>query len=83
MALEHTSVTTARFEAFRVQDPVDVVTVRAVRIDEEMEALVLRILKIGGSLFCFGTPLESSRFESSHEVALPDGSLLTVAIRVA
>ncbi len=83
MALEDTSVTTARFEAFHVLEPVDVVTVRAVRIDQDMEALVRRILKVGGSLFCFGTPLESTCFASSHEVSLPDGSILTIAVRVA
>ncbi len=82
LGLERTTVTNARFEALAVVSPVDVVTVRAVRIDAEMEGLVRRILRVGGLLFCFGTPLASSTFEISSEASLPDGSLLTVARRV-
>ena len=83
MELERTVVTTARFDALQVQSPVDVVTVRAVRIDGEMEALVRRILTVGGSLFCFGTPLESRSFQVARQSVLPDGSVLTAAVRVA
>ncbi|MEQ1727070.1 MAG: 16S rRNA (guanine(527)-N(7))-methyltransferase RsmG [Vicinamibacterales bacterium] len=82
LGLERTTVTTARFEVLQVASPVDVVTVRAVRVDAEMEGLVCRILRVGGLLFCFGTPLASSNFEIASEAALPDGSLLTVARRV-
>lgn len=83
MGLERTSVMTARFEEFQVETPADVVSIRAVRIDAEMEALVCRILKIGGHLFCFGTPMESARFSVAGEAGLPDGSRLTVAVMTA
>jgi 16S rRNA (guanine527-N7)-methyltransferase len=83
LALGGTAVTNARFETLEINSPVDVVTVRAVRIDGEIEALVLRILRSGGFLFCFGTPLASKAFTVSGKVQLPDGSTLTVATRVS
>ena len=82
LGLERTTVTNARFDVLQTASPVDVVTVRAVRIDGEMEALVRRILRVGGLLFCFGTPLGSPSFEALHQVQLPDQSRLTVATRV-
>lgn len=81
--VERTTVTNARFDALQVASPVGVVTVRAVRIDTELEGLVRRILRVGGLLFCFGTPLASSAFTIRHEVNLPDRSVLTVAERIA
>lgn len=81
LELERTSVMNTRFEALQVSSPVDVVTVRAVRIDGEMEALVRRILRVGGLLFCFGTPLASSAFVTTGETTLPDGSVLRIASR--
>lgn len=83
LGVERTTVTNARFDALQVESLVDVVTVRAVRIDAEMDGLVRRILRLGGLLFCFGTPLASSAFEIGHEARLPDRSLLTVAERIA
>jgi len=82
LGLEETTVTNARFDALQTRSPVDVVTVRAVRIDADMEALLGRILRVGGLLFCFGTPLESASYSVSHEADLPDGSQLTVAARL-
>ncbi len=80
--VERTTVTNARFDGLQLSAPVDVVTVRAVRIDAEMEALVRRVLRVGGQLFCFGTPMASSAFAVSNEAELPDGSRLTVATRL-
>jgi 16S rRNA (guanine527-N7)-methyltransferase len=82
LGLDRTTVTNARFDALRTESLVDVVTVRAVKIDAEMEALLRRILRVGGLLFCFGTPLASPSFSVRHEAALPDQSQLTVATRL-
>lgn len=83
LEVERTTVTNARFDALHTESPVDVVTVRAVRIDADMEQLVRRILRPGGLLFCFGTPLTSSAFVAAQQAGLPDGSVLTVATRVS
>ena len=54
IGLEQTTVTNARFDDLQSTSPVDVVTVRAVRIDAEIERLLRRILRVDGLLFCFG-----------------------------
>lgn len=82
LELDHTSVTTARFEAFVAPTPADIVSLRAVRIDAEMEALLRRILIVNGSVLCFGTPISSSDFVTRAEATLPDGSTLSLSQRV-
>ncbi len=83
LRLDRTTVTNGRFDTLQPASLVDAVTVRAVRIDSEMDAHLRRVLKVGGLLFSFGTPLESPAFEIRHRAELPDRSSLTVAIRLA
>lgn len=83
LGLERTTVMNARFDEFHAEALSDVVTVRAVRIDAEMEALLRRILRVGGLLFCFGTPISSPHFSVRDQAGLPDGSQLTIASRLS
>ncbi|MGC4081845.1 MAG: 16S rRNA (guanine(527)-N(7))-methyltransferase RsmG [Vicinamibacterales bacterium] len=81
LMLSDTTVFNGRFELLTEVESVDVVTIRAVRLDEPMLALTARLLKKNGSLLSFGSDVPTGRFNMVGNAVLPDGSTLTVARR--
>lgn len=78
LGLVRTSVENSRFESLRQAGDADQVTVRAVRIDHELLALVAGLLRPGGRFVAFGSTPSDARFELVRRCALPDGSSLNV-----
>jgi len=82
LELGHTRVDAVRFEAMTVEFPVDLITVRAVRLDTPLLQQVSTWLRPGGTLMCFGGEADDSDFQPVAQRALPDGSLLQTYRRV-
>lgn len=82
LGLARTSVENSRFESLRPAGDVDRVTIRAVRIDQELFELVAGLLRAGGRLVVFGATPPDARFELSYRGGLPDGSPLNVFARL-
>ena len=78
LGLVRTSVENSRFESVRQAGDADQVTVRAVRIDPELFALVAGLLRPGGRFVAFGATPSDARFELVRRCTLPDGSPLNV-----
>jgi 16S rRNA G527 N7-methylase RsmG len=75
LQLPRTKVLTVRFEDLRLDREVDLVTIRAVRVDEELNKLLQTWLRPQASILGFGVaPTEPWVAGRSRE--LPDGSLL-------
>jgi len=90
LGLSGASVLTARFEALKAEDSgdrADLVTVRAVRVDEELVKALRRVLRTGGEVFLFrsgSVPLEDlPGFDLVGEAGLPsrDATLLRLRAR--
>jgi len=96
-ALRETKLTgevrTARFEDVATEDGVagafDLVTVRAVRLDEALIANMVQVLASGGRLFCFheqgGAPLAAAGLRWEDSIALVPSlkSWLTIGTRTS
>ena len=76
LELGHTRVDSVRFESLNVETSVDLITIRAVRLDSPLLQQISSWLGIGGTLMCFGGAVDSSGFQQSGERPLPDGSLV-------
>src|SRR4029078_1284411 len=76
LELGHTRVDSVRFEAMTVEFPVDLLTVRAVRLGAPLLQQFSTWLRPGGTLMCFGGEADDSSFQPVAQRALPDGSLL-------
>jgi 16S rRNA G527 N7-methylase RsmG len=74
LGIRDTDVQGVRFEDFRPEVPVRLVTVRAVRIDAELADLLASWLSPDGRIISFGATLSSDAFEPLNERHLPDGS---------
>jgi 16S rRNA (guanine527-N7)-methyltransferase len=74
LGIRDTDVQGVRFEDFRPEVPVRLVTVRAVRIDAELADLLASWLSPDGRIISFGATLSSDSFEPLNERHLPDGS---------
>ena len=88
MGLARTSVCDARIEDFgaeRVQaaqeagaDLAQLVTLRAVRIDESMAALLVKLVAPRGFLLTFGSSVVGDAFVREADALLPDESKLSL-----
>ena len=76
LELERTFTRAARFEELTPEREADLVSIRAVRLDEPTADLIAAVLQSGGTLFAFGSRVIDSRFVLEQEVQLPDGSEL-------
>ena len=81
LGLARCEVLASRFEDLDASFTADVVTVRAVRLDPALAALLARLVPAGGRVLSFGTPVDDGRFRQAESVPLPDGSTLYVALR--
>jgi 16S rRNA (guanine527-N7)-methyltransferase len=70
LGFARTQVVSARFEALALTD-VDLVTVRAVRIDHSIEAALARCVRSEGLVLAFGAELASEEFLLDGETPLP------------
>ena len=92
LGLERTSVRTGRFEELRtdqtLQSSVDVITVRAVRIDAATVDTARSLLKLGGSLCLFASDVArrdefgAQLIHRIHFKLLPDRSYLDIFRRI-
>jgi 16S rRNA (guanine527-N7)-methyltransferase len=78
LGLSRTSAISTRFEELQPQRPIDVFTVRAVRIDAPLTDLLARWATPGAYAFCFGTEIQDERFPIEARRPLPGGSALFV-----
>jgi len=76
LELGHTRVDSVRFEVMTVEFPVELITVRAVRLDRPLLQQISSWLRPGGMLMCFGGEADDSMFQPGAQKTLPDGSLL-------
>jgi 16S rRNA (guanine527-N7)-methyltransferase len=76
LELERTFALAVRFEELTLDREADLVSIRAVRLDEPTADLIAAVLQSGGTLVAFGSRAIDSRFVLEQEVELPDGSVL-------
>ena len=76
LELGHTRVDPIRFEALTLERPVDLLTIRAVRLDAALMQLIASWLHPAGILMCFGGQVEDPAFSPLAVKTLPDGSFL-------
>lgn len=74
--LSATAVATCRFEELPASGSVDVVTLRAVRIDAGLISLLSRLLSPSGLVLAFGGSIDAGGFTLAGGALLPDGSEL-------
>jgi 16S rRNA (guanine527-N7)-methyltransferase len=80
--LADTQVIEGRYESLATRHAVDLITIRAVRIDEALVALLAQLLRAGGRVMAFGGwNSTDSAFADVGCLALPDGSQLRVLKR--
>lgn len=78
LGLGRTFISTSRFEELSLSGSVDLVTLRAVRIDAQLEDLLHGLLAPTGQILAFGGSVGSGGFALQSQVALPDGSALSL-----
>jgi len=76
LELERTFAQGVRFEELAPERQADLVSIRAVRLDERTIDLIAAVLQSGGTLLTFGSRAVDSRFVREQRVQLPDGSEL-------
>jgi 16S rRNA (guanine527-N7)-methyltransferase len=76
LQLERTFAQAVRFESLRPEGQADLVSIRAVRLDEPTNNLIASLLHSGGTLLSFGSLTSDSRFVQEQQAELPDGSKL-------
>lgn len=76
LGLEATVVLNKRFEQVQTSNNIDLVTVRAVRLDESVGALITSLLAPRGFVLSFGSEFHSDGFRLVASRALPDASTL-------
>ena len=81
LELRNTTVIASRFEALAETTPVDLVTSRAVKLDEALVKRVTSWVRPGGVLMLFGAALTASGFAQFAATELPDGSALRLYSR--
>lgn len=74
--LHRTDVRCARFEALDYTASISLITLRAVRIDDELTSQLCRWLAPNATLLCFGTRIESNGFDLEAHRLLPNTSHL-------
>ncbi|MFN7982015.1 MAG: RsmG family class I SAM-dependent methyltransferase [Vicinamibacterales bacterium] len=78
LQLASTIVETCRFEDLATSGSVDLITLRAVRIDAPLVSLFDSLLAPGGQILAFGGSIDSPLFPRVASADLPDGSLLSL-----
>jgi len=78
LGLAGTSVSTCRFDDLGEARSVDLVTLRAVRVDSELVALLDRLLSMRGQVLAFGSAILDDAFVCQAQATLPDGSSLNL-----
>ena len=76
LEIGHTRVDSVRFEALTLERPIDLLTIRAVRLDAALVQSIASWLHPGGILMCFGGQVEEPAFSPIAMKTLPDGSFL-------
>jgi 16S rRNA (guanine527-N7)-methyltransferase len=79
LGLERTTVTETRFEKLG-RTSADLVTLRAIRVDDELRGM-LRVMVRTGRVLIFGSSLDDPEFAEKSRVELPDGSALFLYTR--
>lgn len=78
LQLASTDVETCRFEELAASGSVDLITLRAVRIDAPLVDLFSSLLAPGGHILAFGGSIDSPLFARVSSSDLPDGSKLSL-----
>lgn len=81
LQLERTHVRSERFEELDFDRSISLITIRAVRIDEEVVTCVRRWLRPDGVVLCFGASFQADDFTVRRRKLLPDGSSLDEVAR--
>jgi 16S rRNA (guanine527-N7)-methyltransferase len=82
LELRDTHIRESRYETLARQHDVDLITVRAVRVDDALLNLLTRLLRPRGRVMAFGGwQGTSTGFSQRAEYALPDGSTLQILER--
>lgn len=74
IGLPRTRVSNVRFDALEADGNIDMVSVRAVRFDDEFINIISRLLTTGGHLLSFGAEPPVRLFVEKRSAGLPDGS---------
>jgi 16S rRNA (guanine527-N7)-methyltransferase len=74
VGLLNTHVQTERFEALGGDGLAELVTIRAVRVDESLTELLRGLVASGGFLLAFGSVVNDDTFTLESQALLPDGS---------
>jgi len=82
LEIGHTRVDSIRFEALTLERPIDLLTIRAVRLDASLLQQISSWIHSGGILMCFGGQVEEPAFSPQAMKTLPDGSFLRTYRRV-
>ena len=82
VGLSHTNVETGRFEALHRDGQAELVTIRAVKVDDQMSQLLGGLVAPSGFLLAFGSMLNDDAFTLDSQALLPDGSKLTLFRRL-
>jgi 16S rRNA (guanine(527)-N(7))-methyltransferase RsmG len=83
LSLEGTTAIASRFEEMKGLEFADLITVRAVRLDEVMADRICNWLKPSGLLMCFGASATHPDLRVGSVRLLPDGSSLRLFHRAA
>ena len=82
VGLSSTQVLTGRVEALHRDGLVDLVTIRAVKVDDQVAQLLRGLVAPGGFLLAFGSRLNDDAFTLENQALLPDGSNVTLFRRL-
>lgn len=82
VGLSSTQVLTGRVEALHRDGLVELVTIRAVKVDDQVAQLLRGLVAPGGFLLAFGSRLNDDAFTLENQALLPDGSKLTLFRRL-
>ena len=82
VGLSNTKVQTQRFEALNRDARAELVTIRAVTVDEPVSELLRGLVAPAGFLLAFGSTLNDDGFLLESQALLPDGSKLTLFRRL-
>src|SRR4051812_15495816 len=71
LEIGHTRVDSIRFEALTLERPIDLLTIRAVRLDPSLLQQISSWIHSGGILMCFGGQVEEPAFSPQAMKTLP------------
>jgi 16S rRNA (guanine527-N7)-methyltransferase len=81
LGLQDTHVVEGQYQTLSSGRPVDIVTIRALRVDEELLSTLRALLRHGGRVLAFGGwPPSAAGFRDPSRRQLPDGSFLAEVV---